>query len=198
MTDKTIDLDRRPEWKLRKQPICAGCWPRRKPTNAPCAFARTSWKARLAGAPAASWEEAAEKARYVLGRYAATLTAEDTRRRTLVAAWWRIWSNSPARSDPGTRRLLPMSCLSGPRRLAHLWSDVAPHLYEVSTSPAGASCWHTDRWQGSDQTQADVRFLGTNRTSRNIHCSSAISGKVDAALSNRFVSSLAEIYDFPS
>jgi hypothetical protein len=29
----------------------------------------------LAGAPAASWEEAAVKARYVLGLYAATLTA---------------------------------------------------------------------------------------------------------------------------
>jgi hypothetical protein len=74
------------EWKLRRQPICAGCSPRWKPTNAPCAFARTSWEAHLAGAPAANWEEAAEKARYVLGLYAATLTAEDTRRRTLVAA----------------------------------------------------------------------------------------------------------------
>ena len=40
----------------------------------------------LAGAPAASWEEAAVKARYVLGLYAATLTAEDTRRRTLAEA----------------------------------------------------------------------------------------------------------------
>jgi hypothetical protein len=43
-------------------------------------------EAHLAAAPAADWPEAAEKARYVLGLYAATLTAEDTRRRTLVAA----------------------------------------------------------------------------------------------------------------
>jgi hypothetical protein len=43
-------------------------------------------EAHLAAAPAANWPEAAEKARYVLGLYAATLTAEDTRRRTLVAA----------------------------------------------------------------------------------------------------------------
>jgi hypothetical protein len=43
-------------------------------------------EAHLAGAPASSWEEAAEKARYVLGLYAATLAAEDTRRRTLVEA----------------------------------------------------------------------------------------------------------------
>jgi hypothetical protein len=53
MTDKTIDLDGR------------------------------RGMAHLADAPAASWEEAAEKTRYVLGLYAATLTAEDTRRRTL-------------------------------------------------------------------------------------------------------------------
>jgi hypothetical protein len=43
-------------------------------------------EAHLADAPAPSWEEAAEKARYVLGLYKATLTAEDTRRRTLVEA----------------------------------------------------------------------------------------------------------------
>jgi hypothetical protein len=43
-------------------------------------------EAHLADAPAASWEEAVEKARYVLGLYAATLTAGDTRRRTLVDA----------------------------------------------------------------------------------------------------------------
>ena len=43
-------------------------------------------EAHLADAPAASWEEAADKVRYILGLYAATLTAEDTRRRTLVEA----------------------------------------------------------------------------------------------------------------
>ena len=43
-------------------------------------------EAHLAFAPAANWEETVEKARHVLGLYAATLTAEDTCRRTLVAA----------------------------------------------------------------------------------------------------------------
>jgi hypothetical protein len=43
-------------------------------------------EAHLSDAPAASWEEAADKVRYILGLYAATLTAEDTRRRTLVEA----------------------------------------------------------------------------------------------------------------
>jgi hypothetical protein len=41
---------------------------------------------QLTAAPAASWAEAVEKARYVLGLFAATLAAEDTRRRQLVAA----------------------------------------------------------------------------------------------------------------
>lgn len=41
---------------------------------------------QLAAAPAANWAEAVEKARYVLGLFAATLAAEDTRRRQLVAA----------------------------------------------------------------------------------------------------------------
>ena len=43
-------------------------------------------EAHLADAPAANWEEAAEKVRYVLRLYAATLTAEDTRWRTLIEA----------------------------------------------------------------------------------------------------------------
>ena len=40
---------------------------------------------RLA-APAANWHEAAEKARYLLNLFAATLAAQDPRRQTLIAA----------------------------------------------------------------------------------------------------------------
>jgi hypothetical protein len=40
----------------------------------------------LLSAPAASWPEAAAKARYVLKLYAAGLPSEDTRHRDLVAA----------------------------------------------------------------------------------------------------------------
>lgn len=43
-------------------------------------------ESHLIAAPAATWAEAAEKARYVLGLYASTLAVEDTRRRNLVAA----------------------------------------------------------------------------------------------------------------
>jgi len=41
---------------------------------------------RMMAAPAASWPEAAVKARYLLNLYAAGLPVEDTRHRALVAA----------------------------------------------------------------------------------------------------------------
>jgi hypothetical protein len=41
---------------------------------------------QLVAAPAESWADAAEKARYLLGLYAATLSAQDTRKRELLAA----------------------------------------------------------------------------------------------------------------
>jgi hypothetical protein len=40
---------------------------------------------QLLAAPAASWEEAAGKARYLLGLFAATQEAQDPRRQTLIA-----------------------------------------------------------------------------------------------------------------
>ena len=47
---------------------------------------RDELESHLIAAPAASWPEAAEKARYILGLYAATLSAGDTQRRTLIEA----------------------------------------------------------------------------------------------------------------
>jgi hypothetical protein len=43
-------------------------------------------ESHLLAAPAASWYEAAEKARYLLNLFAATLTAQDPRKQKLVAA----------------------------------------------------------------------------------------------------------------
>jgi hypothetical protein len=42
-------------------------------------------EAQLTAVPAASWAEAAEKARYLLGLFAATPTAQDQRRQKLIA-----------------------------------------------------------------------------------------------------------------
>ena len=43
-------------------------------------------EAHLLAAPAANWCEAADKARYLLKLFAATLAAQDPRRQTLIAA----------------------------------------------------------------------------------------------------------------
>jgi hypothetical protein len=43
-------------------------------------------ESHLIAAPAASWQEAAEKARYLLNLFAATLTLQDPRRQKLIAA----------------------------------------------------------------------------------------------------------------
>jgi len=43
-------------------------------------------EAQLIAAPAASWAEAAEKARYLLKLFAATSSGQDPRRQTLVAS----------------------------------------------------------------------------------------------------------------
>ena len=43
-------------------------------------------EAHLIAAPAANWPEAAEKARYLLNLLAGSLTAQDPRRQTLIAA----------------------------------------------------------------------------------------------------------------
>jgi hypothetical protein len=43
-------------------------------------------ESHLIAAPAASWHEAADKARYLLNLFAATLAAQDPRRQKLIAA----------------------------------------------------------------------------------------------------------------
>jgi hypothetical protein len=43
-------------------------------------------ESHLVAAPAATWQEAAEKTRYLLNLFAATLTSQDPRRQKLIAA----------------------------------------------------------------------------------------------------------------
>lgn len=86
MTDKTIDLDRCRGMEAQKSTDLRRLLAEVEANERALRLRQDDLEAHLAAAPAASWPEAAEKARYVLGLYAATLTAEDTRRRTLVAA----------------------------------------------------------------------------------------------------------------
>jgi hypothetical protein len=86
MTDKTIDLDGRRGMEAQKATDLRRLLAEVEANERTLRLRQEELEAHLADAPAANWEEAAEKARYVLGLYAATLTAEDTRRRTLVEA----------------------------------------------------------------------------------------------------------------
>lgn len=58
---------------------------------------------RLMTVPAASWPEAAVKARYLLNLYAASLSTEDTRHRALVAALFDDFArlNGEDEGNPG-------------------------------------------------------------------------------------------------
>jgi hypothetical protein len=78
MTDKTIDLDRRRGMEAQKATDLRRLLAEVEANERTLRLRQEELEAHLAGAPAANWE--------VLGLYAATLTAEDTRRRTLVAA----------------------------------------------------------------------------------------------------------------
>jgi hypothetical protein len=51
-----------------------------------CSDRGSQFEAHLLTAPAANWREGAEKARYLLNLFAATLTSQDPRRQKLIAA----------------------------------------------------------------------------------------------------------------
>jgi hypothetical protein len=76
MTDKTIDLDRRRGMEAQKATDLRRLLAEVEANERALRLRQEELEAHLADAPAANWEEAPEKARYVLGLYAATLTAE--------------------------------------------------------------------------------------------------------------------------
>jgi hypothetical protein len=77
ITDKTIDLDGRRGMEAQKATDLRRLLAEVEANERTLRLRQEELEAHLADAPAANWEEAAEKARYVLGLYAATLTAED-------------------------------------------------------------------------------------------------------------------------
>ena len=86
MTDKTIDLDARRGMAAQKATDLRRLLAEVEANEKVLRERQADLEVQLLAAPAASWPEAAEKARYVLGLYTATLPAEDTRRHTLVAS----------------------------------------------------------------------------------------------------------------
>jgi hypothetical protein len=86
MTDKTIDLDEhrgmaaQKATKLRR--LLAGVEANEKELR----VRQEELESHLLAAPATTWPEAAEKARYLLNLFSAALAAEDPRRQKLIAS----------------------------------------------------------------------------------------------------------------
>jgi hypothetical protein len=86
VTEKTIDLDQHRGMAAQKatdlRRLLAGVEENEKALR----LRQDELEAHLLASPAANWEEAAEKAGYLLNLFSTTLAAEDPRRQKLVAA----------------------------------------------------------------------------------------------------------------
>jgi hypothetical protein len=86
MTDKTIDLDQHRGMAAQKATELRRLLADVEANEKVLRLRQAELETHLLAAPAANWHEAAEKARYLLNLYAATLAAQDPRRQTLIAA----------------------------------------------------------------------------------------------------------------
>jgi hypothetical protein len=86
MVDRTVDLDKRRGIAAQKATSLRRLLSDVKANEKSLRLRQEALEAQLIAAPAATWAEAAEKARYLLGLYVAGLPKEDTRQRELVAA----------------------------------------------------------------------------------------------------------------
>ena len=86
MTDKTIDLDEHRGMAAQKATDLRRLLAEVEANEQALRVRQDELESHLVAAPAANWQEAAEKARYLLKLFAATLAAEDPRRQKLIAA----------------------------------------------------------------------------------------------------------------
>ena len=86
MTDKPIELDKHRGIAAQKATGSRRLLAQVEANERALRERREELESHLIAAPAGTWAEAAEKARYVIGLYAATLHSGDTQRHTLVAA----------------------------------------------------------------------------------------------------------------
>jgi hypothetical protein len=86
MTDKTIELDRHRGMAAQKATKLRRLLADVEANEKVLRLRQDDLEAHLVAAPAANWHEAAEKARYLLGLFAATITLQDPRRQKLIAA----------------------------------------------------------------------------------------------------------------
>jgi hypothetical protein len=86
MTDKTVELDQHRGIASQKATELRRLLADVETNEKALRLRQEELESHLLAAPAANWHEAAEKARYLLKLFAATLAAEDPRRQKLIAA----------------------------------------------------------------------------------------------------------------
>lgn len=86
MTDKTIDLDQHRGMAAQKATDLRRLLTEVEANERVLRLRQDELESHLVAAPAANWQEASEKARYLLNLFAATLAAQDPRRQRLIAA----------------------------------------------------------------------------------------------------------------
>ena len=86
MTDKTIDLDRHRGMAAQKATDLRRLLANVEANEKELRLRQDELEEHLIAAPAADWHDAADKARYLVNLFAATLVAQDPRRQQLIAA----------------------------------------------------------------------------------------------------------------
>jgi hypothetical protein len=86
MTDKTIDLDRHRGMAAQKATDLRRLLANVEADQRALRLRQEELETHLLAAPAADWREAAEKARYLLNLFAATMASQDPRQQKLIAA----------------------------------------------------------------------------------------------------------------
>ena len=86
MTEETVDLDKHRGMAAQKATDLRRLLADVEASAKALRLRQDELEAHLLAAPAANWHEAAEKARYLLNLFAASLDAQDPRRQKLIAA----------------------------------------------------------------------------------------------------------------
>jgi len=86
MTDKTIDLDQHRGMAAQKATGLRRMLAEVEANERALRLRQEELETHLVASPAASWHEAAEKARYLLNLFSNSPVAEDPRRQKLIAA----------------------------------------------------------------------------------------------------------------
>ena len=86
MTDKPIDLDQHRGMSAQKATGLRRLLAEVESNEKSLRLRQDELETQLLSAPAANWHDAAEKARYLLNLFSATIGAQDPRRQKLIAA----------------------------------------------------------------------------------------------------------------